>query len=571
MTVSVLRLARKLPKMKLSDKEVIELNELLDRLVENNLSYDQKKRLEEWLNESVEARRYYVSYLDMSVSLSHFSDESLGDIEKEEESIKFPEAIRFVQPWLPIAALLVFGCYLYFTLPTKPLKLDQVSELSTMEMQKGGKPYMDQVSVADSTVALITKSVGLQWGHKSLNKPEDGSALNAGEISFSRGMAQLEFMQGATAILEGPIEAQLLHTNALSLTLGKLRAHVPRVAVGFSVDLPMGKVVDLGTDFGVEVHEQGSAEVYVYRGQVKYQGIDFEGNEVVRKLSGGEAIFLDSRGVLSSIDMPLGDFAGSADLATRSLENASKRRAAWLKESHRLASDPSTLLYYGFEGHDSWARVLKDETNRENGNGDGAVIGCNWTEGRWPGKGALKFSKDNDRVCLNISKPLSSATLVAWVRVDTLSQHGAPLIFSRPNLDGAVGWLINPAGKLVLEIKVSDAYEKYESAVAFSPDRLGKWVHLASSFDGKNKWVNHFVNGRSFSREKISQAQSITLKKGLLGHFHAFPNRNPNLSLKGSIDEFAIFKSAWDEERIRELFEVGCPQEQSTAASLLIP
>ena len=80
-----------------------------------------------------------------------------------------------------------------------------------------------------------------------------------------------------------------------------------------------------------------------------------------------------SRGVLSSIDMPLGDFVGSADLATRSLENASKRRAAWLKESHRLASDPSTLLYYGFEGHDSWARVLKDETNRGNGNGDGAV------------------------------------------------------------------------------------------------------------------------------------------------------------------------------------------------------
>ena len=365
MTVSVLRLVRKLPKMKLSDKEVIELNELLDRLVENNLSYDQKKRLEEWLDESVEARRYYVSYLDMSVSLSHYADESLGDSEKEDASVKFSEVIRFVQPWLPIAALLVFGCYLYFTLPSKPLKIDEVSELSTMEMQKGGKPYMHQVKVADSIVALITKSVGLQWGHQSLNKPEDGSALNAGEFSFSRGMAQLEFMQGATAILEGPIEAQLLHTNALSLTLGKLRAHVPRVAVGFTVDLPMGKVVDLGTDFGVEVHDQGSAEVYVYRGQVKYQGIDFEGNEVVRKLSGGEAIFLDSRGVLSSIDMPLGDFAGSADLATRSLENASKRRAAWLKESHRLASDPSTLLYYGFEGHDSWARVLKDETNRE--------------------------------------------------------------------------------------------------------------------------------------------------------------------------------------------------------------
>ena len=557
--------------MKLSDKEIIELNQLLDRLVENNLSFDQKKRLEEWLNESVEARRYYVSYLDMSVSLGYYADESLGDAEKQDEPVKFLEVIRFLQPWLPIAALLVFGFYLYFTFPPHGLKFDEVSELSTLDVQTDEKPYMVQASVSNAAVALMTKSVGLQWGHKSLTKSEDGAALNAGPFSFARGMAQLEFMQGATAILEGPIDAQLLHTNALSLMLGKLRAHVPRVAVGFTVDLPMGKVVDLGTDFGVEVHEEGSAEVYVYRGKVKYEGVDFEGNEVLRQLSGGEAIFLDPSGMLSPIDMPLGDFAGSADLATRSLENASKRRAAWLKESHRLAADPSTLLYYGFEGHDSWARVLKDETNRGNGNGDGAVIGCNWTEGRWPGKGALQFSQDNDRVCLNISKPLTSATLVAWVRLDTLTQHGAPLIFSRPNLDGAVGWLVNSEGKLVLEVKVSDSYEKYESAVALSPDRLGIWVHLASSFDGKNKWVTHFVNGRSFSREKISQARSITLKKGLLGHFYPFPNRNPNLSLKGSIDEFAVFNSAWDEKKIRELYEVGSPREQSTSALLLIP
>jgi hypothetical protein len=557
--------------MKLNDKEIIELNQLLDRLVENNLSFDQKKRLEEWLNESVEARRYYVSYLDMSVSLGHYADESLGDAEKQDEPVKFLEVIRFLQPWLPIAALLVFGFYFYFTFPPHGLKFDEVSELSTLDVQTDEKPYMVQASVSDSAVALMTKSLGLEWGHNLLTNPEDGAVLNAGAFSFARGMAQLEFMQGATAILEGPIDAELFHSNALSLKLGKLRAHVPRVAVGFTVDLPMGKVVDLGTDFGVEVHEEGSAEVYVYRGKVKYEGVDFEGNEVLRQLSGGEAIFLDPSGMLSTIDMPLGDFAGSADLATRSLENASKRRAAWLKESHRLAADPSTLLYYGFEGHDSWARVLKDETNRGNGNGDGAVIGCNWTEGRWPGKGALQFSQDNDRVCLNISKPLKLATLVAWVRLDTLTQHGAPLIFSRPNMDGAVGWLINSEGKLVLEVKVSDSYEKYESAVALSPDRLGIWVHLASSFDSKNKWVTHFVNGRSFSREKIDQARSITLKKGLLGHFHAFPNRNPNLSLKGSIDEFAVFNSVWNEKKIRELYEVGSPREQSASTLLLIP
>ena len=86
-------------------------------------------------------------------------------------------------------------------------------------------------------------------------------------------MAQLEFMQGATAILEGPMQTNLLHANGLSVELGKLRAHVPKVAHGFTVDLPMGKVIDLGTDFGVEVHPEGSAEVYVYRGKVSYQGL----------------------------------------------------------------------------------------------------------------------------------------------------------------------------------------------------------------------------------------------------------------------------------------------------------
>jgi hypothetical protein len=322
----------------------------------------------------------------------------------------------------------------------------------------------------------------------------------------------------------------------------------------------MGQVVDLGTDFGVQVHPEGSAEVFVYRGKVQYKGVDFEGNEVLNELSGGEAIYLDSFGVSTPLDMPSGDFLGTADLAFRSLENAHKRRSAWMKKSKELAADPNTLLYYGFDGHDSWSRVVRDETNRASGAGDGAVIGCNWTEGRWPGKGALEFAQDNDRVCLNLNKSLKQATLVAWVRLNGLGVDGAPLVFSRPHFDGAIGWSVNPSGKLVLEVKTSNLIETYESAVAFPPDRLGKWVHLATSFDAEKKWVNHFINGRAFSRERINRANSISLKKGLLGHFQAFPDRNPKLSLRGSIDEFAIFASVWDEGTIRELFEVGRPQ-----------
>ena len=546
--------------MSLNDLEIIELYELLDRLVERNLSHEQRRRLEDWLSKSAEARRIYVSFVDMSVSLRSYADESLSVKEEPENRSQIVKFINFIQPWLPMAAVLVVGVYLYSNLSLSSFSGNDPS--GVVDQKSSSVPEYQNFHRPDraSPVAVLTKSVGLQWSSNTNNRPELGSALEPGVFEIERGMAQLEFMQGATAILEGPADAELINDNAVSIKLGKLRAHVPKVAIGFSVGLPMGRVVDLGTDFGVAVHPEGSAEVFVYRGKVQYKGVDFEGNEVFNELSAGEAIYLDSFGISTPLDMPSGNFLGTADLAFRSLENAHRRRSAWMKKSKELAADPNTLLYYGFDGHDSWSRVVRDETNRASGAGDGAVIGCNWTEGRWPGKGALEFAQDNDRVCLNLNKSLRQATLVAWVRLNGLGADGAPLVFSKPHLDGAVGWSVNSSGKLVLEVKTSNLIETYESAVAFPPDRLGKWVHLATSFDAEKKWVNHFINGRSFSREKINQANSISLKKGLLGHFQAFPDRNPKLSLRGSIDEFAIFASVWDEGTIRELFEVGRPQ-----------
>ena len=43
--------------MSLSDEEILELHELLDGLVENNLSPSKKSKLEDWMAESEEARR----------------------------------------------------------------------------------------------------------------------------------------------------------------------------------------------------------------------------------------------------------------------------------------------------------------------------------------------------------------------------------------------------------------------------------------------------------------------------------------------------------------------------------
>src|SRR5262249_55973492 len=50
---------------------------------------------------------------------------------------------------------------------------------------------------------------------------------------------------------------------------GKLAARVPEAAIGFEIVSPQGKVIDLGTEFGVAVGAGGATEVYVFEGQVR--------------------------------------------------------------------------------------------------------------------------------------------------------------------------------------------------------------------------------------------------------------------------------------------------------------
>ena len=225
--------------MNLSDQEIIELNELLDKLVENSITLDQKKRLEEWLEKSDQARRFYVSYMDMSVSLGHYADETLGEIEKEDNEGALNNLFQFVQSWLPLAALVLFGFYLYYTLPNQGLNESSQPDQFTQSSPATSAVPLQSDTTQNQIVAVLTKSIGLQRDGISSRYLDVGEALHASDLGFSKGMVQLEFMQGATAILEGPVSTRLVHDNAMELKLGKLRAHVPKVAVGFTVDLPM--------------------------------------------------------------------------------------------------------------------------------------------------------------------------------------------------------------------------------------------------------------------------------------------------------------------------------------------
>ena len=554
--------------MSFSDEQLLEFHDLLDRLVENNLSIDQKARLVELLENSDEARRHYVRFMDMSASLKHYAEELVGDdlVDDEFESSIFDsKLLRFVIVPLSIAAIFVVGLLVYpeSWFPNPQNQIVEAKKHETQEVLKRPVPIVD-------AVAVLTKTVGIEWDENSAFRPELGQTLEPCNLSISKGLAQVEFLQGSTAILEGPVEFKVNNPNEGSLLQGKLRASVPPVARGFAIHLPKGKLIDLGTEFGLNVHSGGSTEIYVYRGKIIYEGKS-GADYVSREVNGGEALFIDPYGSPNWMEMPSESFLGTADLAFRSMEHSQRRHAAWVDHSRMISKRPETILHYDFDNHSPWARVIKDKSNSESSSGNGAIVGCKWSEGRWSGKGALEFANKNDRVRLAIPHELSSITLSAWIRLEDFSSSISPIFFSEAG-EHSMGWFLTKDGQVVLEIGTSQNSFKYISAVAFRKEKLGRWTHVATTLDKEQKMVSHYVNGRPFSREKLADSFILNIDKCILGQVPKKLGKSMNYpSFNGSIDEFSLFHFAYSSQDLRDMYEIGSPYELSNLFGPRIP
>ncbi len=118
-------------------------------------------------------------------------------------------------------------------------------------------------------VARLVRSVAPVWQNED-EAPFDGAFLRRGQrLSLASGLVEVAFERGARMVLEGPAELRLIASGAVKLESGRLTAHVPHKAAGFAVDCGSVTVIDLGTEFGVDVREAGVVDVLVFEGQVE--------------------------------------------------------------------------------------------------------------------------------------------------------------------------------------------------------------------------------------------------------------------------------------------------------------
>jgi ferric-dicitrate binding protein FerR (iron transport regulator) len=240
--------------------------ELLGALSDEKISEAQFEELDRILCEHPEARQIYRDYLAVDDRLA--SGEMLfGEIEHEEKQAGL--RIGGWRLWAAAAALVVAGFVL------------NESFRGTSDSGSGGVATEGSEEPSLPAIASVKSVIGAGWaeGQRAL---EPGEALQDEWIHLEEGVVQLEFGTGAQVSLEGPASLQVVAEGECFLERGRLVVLAPAEIGSFKVNTRTSELIDLGTEFAVDVNESGEMVVHVLDGEVEV-GIQGAGSEIVSR------------------------------------------------------------------------------------------------------------------------------------------------------------------------------------------------------------------------------------------------------------------------------------------------
>jgi hypothetical protein len=182
------------------------------------------------------------------------------------------------------------------------------------------------------------------------------------ELRFDSGVVELMLDNGAQVVLQGPADFRLVSERKAYANRGKLVMRCGPDAIGFEVESPDAKIVDLGTVFGVSIVDGASTNVVVYEGSVDLS-VSAEKRGAERRLSAGEALHITRSGKvdrITAVQTPL--FLSPPDLLGRG--DGSSKLIGSVSDSLR---SEETFKYYRVIGFAEDCRAYVDRLHEWNG------------------------------------------------------------------------------------------------------------------------------------------------------------------------------------------------------------
>ena len=246
--------------------------EIASAVADEYASEEQKKLLESWLCEEPSNADEYTLWAEIHEALhTHFQEENITKNAGTKSVVLPLNSFRAKLAQHPFSAFstwtaTVAACLLLALWGAGLLNLDtknlMVAEVDKQESTSLIEPEAEEIA------ATLTGAIDCRWSQDG-NPFSYGQHLVSGTIlKIEEGLIQVTYESGAKVVVRGPSEFHLEGPSKGILPVGQITAVVPRRAAGFVVQTPCAEVIDLGTEFAVDVAETGVSEVHVFKGEV---------------------------------------------------------------------------------------------------------------------------------------------------------------------------------------------------------------------------------------------------------------------------------------------------------------
>jgi hypothetical protein len=540
---------------------------LLDALLDGEISEADFLRLEAELSVDGEVRQAFYRRLQMESLLEELASEAWRGPEGVASGTSHPAAGRGL--WIT-GILIAIAAGLMAVLSLAAWNRDAPADVYMLAANQGDEP-------SASGFAILSGQTDALWEGEPL---ASGGLLPSGEIHLVSGLVHVELFSGVQMVIQGDAVFSIDSPMQVSMVKGRARAHVPDPAHGFRIKTAGGDVVDLGTEFTIDV-DQNRSNVKVVDGEVELRPRDAD----VRRLRDGDGLQLTSRGTIGAGPSDAIGLIGPAAFQDALARRQSDQYRSWQEATRTLRQDSRLLAHYTVDPEAGWSRELVNGASADNRPdhapiaGDGAVVVAEPTQDRWGRSGgALDFSRMGSRVRVVVPGEHRGLTLLCWVKINSLDRWFNSLFLTDGHEGREPHWQIMNDGRLFFSVKPESVDElseaEQEQQVFYSPpfwdtSMSGQWIMLCTVYDVDQQQVTHYLNGEPISVApipdrllvdsiKIGSASVCNWSQPMYRSDATFVVRN----LNGSVDEFALFSGALSSDEISVLFQAGNPNEQ---------
>lgn len=549
-----------------------ELYSLFDDLCDGSISESDASKLDAVLRTDSAARWEYLCYLDVHAGLGLVA----GNDECGTPNSALQNPCDSAQPSSPafllstsqaplftdsyvgsmlfsyVVAALVMGVGLTITSFLCVSQPAQFVQHSPQDM-RAGSPWQAGNTPTAICVGRITdmadcvlkdsRSSSVARDQKNLKSP-----VSLGDrFSLHSGLMEITYDTGAKVILQGPVTYEVDSAAGGYLTVGKLtarldkkeknsvsRSPLPVPSSLFAVRTPTAVVTDLGTEFGVEVNEEGRTFSHVFRGSVEVRTVSTAGGNgaAVRILHAEESV---------QVAAPVA--AGESSTSEIRLIQMDSRRFVRRIASQASATQtdlPMQVVAWFRLGEDDLGAIAGSKvTNKTMNHCSNRYhlsprIPPTYSEKAAPYGSSLSMHFDGaDNECLTDSHiPYTineDFVLEAWVCPSKIDEQYHYVVYNGDPAFNGYGILMNKGHWKFIFGMVGF----FDSGVSCE---LGKWTHLALVCDREKAQL--WVNGRPAGKPTALRVR-IPDASFSIGCDHT---TNPPFAFRGEIDEVRLSK-----------------------------